>query len=1189
MFYLYLERIELTGFKSFADKTIIEFDKGVTAVVGPNGSVKSNISEAVRWVLGEQSPKNLRGKKMNDIVFAGSQTRKQINIAEVTLVLNNEDRTLPLDFTEVSLTRRINRNGDSDCFINKNPCRLKDITDLLMDSGIGKDSFSMISQGKVEQIFQNKPQERRAIFEDAAGVAKYKNRKNSAEKKLSAKEDHLNRVEDILHEIENQLSPLEKQRNTAIKYKDLRKELSDIEIALMVVEIEALNEQWQLTKNDVKHYQDEATQMEKKQADGESQLIKLKKLVGQTDEELTKLQETYVLLIQKIEQLEGQKNILEQKADFAAKNKEDQQKMLEQKQTLIVDTQERLKQLVAEQKEKQTTKKQLKEEVSKLEEKISQLSQDKNEWIQQLRDRYIEKLQQQSTNKNTLFHLEKDQQQVNDRLSQFTKKIDELKKTASERNQKLVGYKETSLAIQDKLREQEAELKQSIKQVTQEEAILQSANQELVDLSRELQKAEARRDSQQELEDSYANYYQGVKEILKRRDHIHGIRGPIGELFHVPEKYTLAIDTALGSSIQNIVVDDAKAASQAISILKRNRLGRATFLPLTVIKGKSLPQYVINDLQNMSGYIGIGSELISYDHAYANIASNSLGTTIVAEDLQSGLQLAKSVGNRYRIVSLEGDIIHAGGSMTGGATNKKQGNSVFSRKNTIEKLTTFITEKTTHYHELETRYKSKKSLVETLQMTITNLQNEIKTLQFELEKTQEAMVRTENEVETADNDLMASEYDCNALLQNQEQIRTDLLRERALRETLLAEISELKQNMDDSTLNEEERQKRLQMIQSDLQQLNQKAAILQEQEKQLRRDIQQANQIVETETSTVAAILSDLEQAATLETTEFQSIDDVEENLLATKKESDVINHNLQEKRADKKDLDQQVTDEEAALSTARATLKKAWSELTKLESSASRSEVAIDHHLNRLSEEYGLSYEAAKGEYSLIISTDEASKMVRQLKQDIEMLGPINLTSIEEYDRILERYEFLSSQQLDLVTARENLLNTMTQMDDEVSLRFEKTFKLIKTQFEKTFPKLFGGGKATIELSDPSNLLETGIDIIAQPPGKKLQQLSLLSGGEKDFTAIALLFAIIEVSPVPFCILDEVEAALDESNVVRFGKYLASFEEETQFIVITHRKGTMEEADVLYGVTMQDSGVSRLASVKFDDYEIKV
>lgn len=1189
MFYLYLERIELTGFKSFADKTIIEFDQGVTAIVGPNGSGKSNISEAVRWVLGEQSAKNLRGKKMNDIVFAGSETRRQINIAEVTLVLNNEDRTLPLDFTEVSLTRRINRNGDSDCFINKKPCRLKDITDLLMDSGIGKDSFSMISQGKVEQIFQNKPQERRAIFEDAAGVAKYKHRKTSAEKKLTATEEHLNRVEDILHEIENQLTPLEKQRNTAVKYKELRKELSDIEIALMVVEIEALNEQWQLSKNDIKHYQEEAAEMEKKQEIGEEHLVQLKHHVSKTDNELTVLQEKYVLLIQKIEQLEGQKNILEQKADFSAKNKEDQQKVLDQKQTLIVETQNSLKELVAEQKEKQATKKQLTDEIAKLEEKVTHLSQDKNEWIQQLRDRYIEKLQQQSTNKNTLFHLEKNQQQVEERLVTLTNKINELKRMATDAKEKLVQIKATSLTLQNKGQTQMTELEQANKQLTQEEAILQESNKTLIELSRELQKAEARRDSQQELEDSYANYYQGVKEILKRRDHIYGIRGPIGELFQVPDKYTLAIDTALGGSIQNIVVDDEKAASQAINILKRNRLGRATFLPLTVIKGKSLPSYVINDLERIPGYIGIGSDLISYDQVYANIAANSLGTTIVAEDLQSGLQLAKSVNNRYRIVSLEGDIIHAGGSMTGGATNRKQGNSVFSRKNTIEKLTNFIKEKTNEYHQLETTYKAKKSLVENLQMMISNLQNEAKTLQFELEKAQGAKERTESEVESFNNDLMANEFDSMALSQSQEEIKTDLLRELALKDTLVAEISELKQSMDDSTLNEEERQKRLQMIQNDLQQLNQKTAILQEQEKQLRRDIQLANQTIETETATVAAIQTNLEQAATLETTDFQSIDEVEESLVATKKESDITNRQLQEKRVDKKELDQQVKDEETALATVRTTLKKAWYELTKLESSASRSEVAIDHHLNRLSEEYGLSYEAANGEYNLTISTEKASKMVRELKQKIQALGPINLTSIEEYDRILERYEFLSSQQLDLVTAKETLLNTMAQMDEEVSLRFEKTFNMIKSQFEKTFPKLFGGGKATIELSDPSNLLETGIDIIAQPPGKKLQHLSLLSGGEKAFTAIALLFAIIEVSPVPFCILDEVEAALDESNVVRFGKYLASFEEETQFIVITHRKGTMEEADVLYGVTMQDSGVSRLASVKFDDYEVKV
>ncbi|MDE1548034.1 chromosome segregation protein SMC [Jeotgalibaca caeni] len=1184
---MHLERIEITGFKSFADKTIIEFDKGVTAIVGPNGSGKSNISEAVRWVLGEQSARNLRGKKMNDIVFSGSQTRKQVNIAEVTIVLNNEDHSLPLDFTEISLTRRLNRNGDSDCFINKKPCRLKDITDLLMDSGIGKDSFSMISQGKVEQIFQNKPEDRRAIFEDAAGVAKYKNRKTSAERKLADTEEHLNRVEDILHEIKNQLIPLEKQRNTAVRYQEMKQQLSEIEIALMVVEIEALNEQWQLNKVEMTHYKEQAAQMESKQKVGQDTLTQLKAASLENESELAALQEEYIAIIRKIEQLEGQKNILEQKADFSAKNKEEQQKMLEQKKLLIERATKQRHTLSESRKQKYAIRKELQEKIAELQENVTKLSQDKNDWIQELRDTYIEKLQLQSTNKNTLHHLEKDQAQLMESLTSLRKKINEMTRLLEASKAAFSKEEEQVTSLQAAIQAHESEFEQVRTNVAGNQEVLETDNQKLLQLSKAIQQAEARRESLVELEESYASYYQGVKEILKRRETIRGIHGPIGELFQVPETYTLAIDTALGSAIQHIVVTDTEAASNAIAILKRNHLGRATFLPLSVIKGRSVPSYLVHDLMEIPGFIGIGSDLITYESDYTAIAANLLGTTIIAEDLQSGLALARRSENRYRVVSLEGDIIHAGGSMTGGATKKQQGSSVFSRKNSIEKLSAFLDDKTALYQKLDANYKTIQQQVHEQQTRKEQLQTELSKFRFELERHEESKEREEQQVKRLEEELVASEYEWRILEKNRVEMTEELASEQKLKGELAEEIQALKKNMDDSTLSEEERQKRLQLIQQELQQKQQEAAIIQEQEKQLRRDIQQLSEAIETETQTVTAIQDSLLQASVMESSEYQSIDEVNERLVIDQASRTDLDGKIKAKRTAKKELDEKISTEEATLQSIRSTIKIAWEELAKLESSSSRYEVAIDHHLNRLSEEYGLSYEAAKGTYQLSLQVGEAAARVKQLKQDIQALGPINLTAIEEYDRILERYEFLSKQQLDLVTAKDILLHTMSEMDQEVSLRFEQMFKQIKQQFEITFPRLFGGGKATIELTDPTNLLETGIEIIAQPPGKKLQQLSLLSGGEKAFTAIALLFSIIEVSPVPFCILDEVEAALDEANVVRFGRYLASFEKQTQFIVITHRKGTMEEADVLYGVTMQDSGVSRLASIRFEDQDV--
>ena len=789
----------MTGFKSFADKTVIEFDKGVTAIVGPNGSGKSNLSEAVRWVLGEQSAKNLRGKKMNDIVFAGSQSRKPINIAEVTLIFNNEDRTLPLDFSEVSLTRRINRNGDSDCFINRKPCRLKDITDLLMDSGVGKDSFSMISQGKVEQIFQNKPEERRAIFEDAAGVAKYKNRKTSAERKLSETMDHLDRVQDILHEIENQMAPLEKQRDTAVSYQEKKKQLSDIEIALLAVEITGLNEQWQTAKKDIEESEKEISAKEKRQISLKEDLSALKHNSSLFERELNLLQDEYVATVRKIEQLEGQKNILAQKADFSAKNKEEQGRVLDEKQRFIETEKKRVSELSELLKEKTTLRKALQKEVSSLQGKENHLSQDKNKGLQELRDTYIEKLQAQSTNRNIIVQNEREESHLAERsavlLRRFREREEKIKLTqaAVEAYTHTVTEKTNEKILTGK------SLSQLVQNLENSENTFLDYNRQLNELARGIQQAEARREGQQELEDSYASYFQGVKEILKRKDMLPGIHGPVGELFHVPEAYTLAVDTALGNAIQNIVVDNPQTASKEIQVLKANRLGRATFYPLTVIKGRQIPDYVQHDLKSESGFIGIASDLVGYDEVYKGIAQNLLGTTIISENLTAGLAIAKKLDNRYRIVSLEGDVIHAGGSMTGGASKRQQGSSVFSRKNNIEKLTAYIDEKTTVYKKLEQQPHALQADVSGFQKKKEQLQETARQSAFELEKAQESLTREQGVLALLKKEHTAEEFDLKEIKQQQEEV-TKLLREaRDTRDVLAEQVVRLKQDMSDST------------------------------------------------------------------------------------------------------------------------------------------------------------------------------------------------------------------------------------------------------------------------------------------------------------------------------------------------------------------------------------------------------
>nr|WP_087030530.1 chromosome segregation protein SMC [Trichococcus palustris] len=1186
MLSLHLERIEMSGFKSFADKTVIEFDEGVTAVVGPNGSGKSNLSEAVRWVLGEQSAKNLRGKKMDDIVFAGSQTRKPVNIAEVTLVLNNEDGFLPLEFSEVSITRRYNRNGDSDCFINKKPCRLKDITELLMDSGIGKDSFSMISQGKVEQIFQNKPEDRRTIFEEAAGVAKYKNRKKSAESKLSQTEEHLNRVEDILHEINGQLVPLKKQRNTALEYREKKQTLSAVEIALTAAEITSLNGQWQRSKQNLGEYNREIEAAEEQLALSQKELAALKDRMDRCDEELEVLQNRYVTVVQKLEQLEGQKKIFEQRAEYSSKNHEEQALIIQTKEALIREETAKLKQLEAELATKLALKKELSQQRVVLFEKESQLSQDKTQLVQHLRNSYIDKLQEQSSNKNTVTYLEKETLLASEQEYRFLSKSDELTRTVRELKERTVTVTAEHAQFVQANERLTTELQTRKQEQFQIVAALQKMNAELDTVTRTLQQAQARRESQQELDDSYASYYQGVKEILRRRTAVPGILGSVAELIQVPERYTLAMEIALGATVQHVVVADEKTASQCIGILKAQHLGRATFLPLNVIQGKSLPQNVRETLEGSAGYLGVANEMINYDGAYTNIISSLLGTTIVAENLQTGLQLSKKLYNRYRIVSLEGDVIHAGGSMTGGATKRQQESSLLARKNNLKKMAEYIEQLSSQHRQLKKEQEKAVMQQQAIQEELEAKRQEATIKQFELQQKEAILKQVTADIGAKEKELAAHDYEKRLFFQEKEERQAQLKEVTQKLAILDDEIKVLQKDMEESNLNEEERLKLLREVQQKRQQADQELAVLQEQEKQLKRDVKISAELIRSEKTAIQDLKGKQDQEAKLADTQSMTIQEIVAQLQTTEEAKMQTDGALKQLREKKKAMEHERASKEEGLNEINKSLQNLWSEQAKLEANSSRFEIAIDHHLEHLSEEYGLSYEAAKEQYALSVSVEEAAIQVKTLKKAIDGLGPINLGAIDEYERIAERFDFLTAQQTDLLTARGNLLNTMNEMDDEVRARFQEMFQLIKKQFEKTFPKLFGGGKATLELTDPTDLLETGIEIVAQPPGKRLQQLSLLSGGEKAFTAIALLFAIIEVKPVPFCILDEVEAALDEANVSRFGKYLAASTDLTQFIVITHRKGTMEEADVLYGVTMQDSGVSRLASVKFEDYE---
>ncbi|MBS4750571.1 chromosome segregation protein SMC [Carnobacteriaceae bacterium zg-ZUI78] len=1182
---MYLDRIEITGFKSFADKTLIEFDKGVTAIVGPNGSGKSNLSEAIKWVLGEQSAKSLRGKKMDDIIFSGSQTRKPVNIAEVTLVLNNDDAFLPFEASEIHLTRRINRNGESDCFINKKPCRLKDIVNLLMDSGLGKDSFSIISQGKVETIFQNKPEERRAMFEEVAGVLKYKTRKTEASRKLDKTQEHLDRVDDILHEIHGQLDPLAKQKEKALIYQTKKETLSHIDIALMVAEIETLNEQWQVAKKELAFFEKQIEDKQIQEEEVTSKIKELKEALTTLEHVLLEQQNEYVECVKKVEKAVGEQNVLIQKLEFSKQNKEQQQDARFQKEHSIKTISEQMTKTKEEIEEKEQTVKQTQLMLDELRQEELFLTDTSQSHLENERQRYIDTLQEETRVKNELVHLEKELLVLTNQQKRFVEQESDLQKQQEIVKNTLLDKENELSSVQEQIDLLMSDYQEQMDSLDKERQHTQELTQTYEQMQQVKNRLEARKASLQDLNDDYAGFYQGVKEILKQRHQFDGVHGALAELIKVPKEYTVAIDIALGASMQHIVVSNEQSAMQTIQYLKQKRLGRATFLPLTVIKGRYCSQDILSQVEHMDGFIGVASDLVQTQVTYKTIVENFLGQTLVAKTLEQGTKIAKKIGYRVRVVSLDGEVIHSGGSMTGGAT-KQQTGSILSRNQQLEDVTKELHTLKDKLNETKTLYQTQKEKVLALEVSLQNVQQEGTKKRLEERDLQAVVFQLQEKVSQVE-----MQYDVLVKDKNRQQVVLNELKEqydtiKVSEKEISQRVEKAKQHIDTLSVSQEERTKQLQALQPRIQNISAQCARETEQLTHLKYRLQELQKQLKTEQMSLQVLFTQQEEHLQSQEEIEGMIDNIKQELNTYQQEKIALEESIKQKQEEKKDVDTVLFVEETQEKDLQQDIQKLLRDKGAMDAKISRYDVTIDTHLSRLNEEYSLTFEAAKELGVLEITIQEASKQVSQLKREIEQLGPVNLTAIEEYDVVYERFTSMTEQQQDLIQAKDSLMATIQEMDKEMMQRFGETFYAIKHQFEKTFPKLFGGGRATLELTNPDDLLETGIDIVAQPPGKRLQNLSLLSGGERAFTAIALLFAILEVKPVPFCLLDEVEAALDEANVSRYGRYLKEFIDKTQFIVITHRKGTMEEADVLYGVTMQESGVSKLASVRFEDYE---
>ncbi|MET3207663.1 UNVERIFIED_CONTAM: chromosome segregation protein [Paenibacillus sp. PvR008] len=1188
---MFLKRIELAGFKSFADKTEMEFVRGITAVVGPNGSGKSNISDGIRWVLGEQSAKSLRGGKMEDIIFAGSDARKAVNYGEVSLTLDNEDQALPLDFGEVTVTRRVHRSGDSEYFINRQSCRLRDITELFMDTGIGKEAYSIIGQGRIEEILSTRSEDRRGIFEEASGIVKYKSRKKDAVRKLDDTEQNLLRIHDLVSELEDQIGPLKEQSEKAIHYKELRGELKSKEISMYVHQIEQIHTSWSDATSKLALLQQEQLQLSTVVSRHDAMLESDRNELRQLEEQVERLQSDLLQYSEATEKSEGYGELLKERTRNLEANREQlilslstsESRHSERKSELDL-LNEKLSALTVELDE---LRERLSDEEAKLIGVTGGISQEQEE---SLKGGLLELMNQMAQARNEIRYTDQQKEALERRVTRVSDESGKWEAQKAELEQRKKGLE----ASVQKLGQEISSLRSGYIQGSEKYQALQKLLEESQGTVRKWeQKREAqisRRDTMKEMQDDFDGFMLGVKEVLKaaRKETLHGVHGAVAELIRVPEHLEQAMETALGASMQHIVMENESVSRQAISFLKQRQLGRATFLPMDVIRPRQIGAGERQIAEGAEGFVGIGADLVQYDERYAGIVGSLLGNVVIARTLEDANRIAARCQYRYRVVTLEGDVVNAGGSMTGGSQFKKNAN-LLGRKRQLDQLDQDIMDTEQQIARLRQSAVDTKRQLEETQTRLDELRQggdvkrgeeqqaamELKQLEHELRHVLEQVAASGQEKKGFDQEIKELEASREEAL-----LKLAVLEEEEKKTHQAIHAAEFARKANESA--KEQLQGELTNLKVREGKLDQERFSLEEQLRRLRGDYDTLGKDSRQNKTLLASIEADLL------TNEQESVKQIE-NLNQYRLKKEEASQQLEFKRAARSSLSKRLEVAENEMKEQRIQLKSVEEQLRQTEIGVNRLDVELENVLKKLSDDYELSYELAKQRYPIPEDIEGTQAEVQRLKRGISALGEVNLGAIEEYQRVHERYTFLDEQKSDLVEAKTTLYQVIREMDDEMSKRFKATFDAIRCEFGKVFSKLFGGGRADLVLIDSERMLETGIDIVAQPPGKKLQNLQLLSGGERALTAMALLFAILHVKPVPFCVLDEVEAALDEANVVRFAQYLREFSEQTQFIVVTHRKGTMEEADVLYGVTMEEGGVSKLVSVKLDNEEAEI
>ena len=1175
---MYLKEIEIQGFKSFADKTKVVFDQGVTAVVGPNGSGKSNITESLRWALGESSVKSLRGGKMPDVIFAGTESRKPLNYASVVVTLNNEDGFIKDAGQEIKVERHIYRSGDSEYRIDGKKVRLRDVHDLFLDTGLGRDSFSIISQGKVEEIFNSKPEERRAIFEEAAGVLKYKTRRKETESKLQQTQDNLDRLEDIIYELDNQIKPLAKQAENARKFLDLDGQRKAIYLDVLVAQIKENKAELELTEEELTQVQELLTSYYQKREELEEENQSLKKKRQDLQAEMAKDQGSLMDLTNLISDLERKLALSKLESEQVALNQQEAQARL----TALED---KRKTLSTEKAEKEANLAQLEEslaennkELNHLEAELLAFSDDPDQMIELLRERFVALLQEEADVSNQLTRIENElenSRQLSQKQADQLEKLKEQLATAKEKASQQEAELETAKEQVQKLL---ADYQASAKEQEEQKVSYQAQQSQLFDRLDSLKNKQARAQSLENILRNHSNFYVGVKSVLQEKDRLGGIIGAVSEHLTFDVHYQTALEIALGASSQHIIVEDEKAATKVIDFLKRNRAGRATFLPLTTIKARTISSQNQDAIATSPGFLGMADELVSFDKRLEAIFKNLLATTAIFDTVEHARAAARQVRYQVRMVTLDGTELRTGGSYAGGAN--RQNNSIFIKPE-LEQLQKEIAEE-------EASLRLEEATLKTLQDEMAVLTERLEAIKSQGEQARIreqglylAYKQTNQQVEELETLWKLQEEELNRLSEGDWQADKERCQERL--STIASEKQNLEAEIEEIKSNKNAIQERYQNLQEQVAQVRLLKSELQGQKRYEVTDIERLGKELENldiEQEEIQRILQE----------KVDNLEKVDTDLLSQQaEEAKTQKSNLQQglirKQFELDDIEGQLDDIASHLDQARQQNEEWIRKQTRAEAEKEKVSERLRYLQAQLTDQYQISYTEALEKAHELENLNLAEQEVKDLEKAIRSLGPVNLEAIDQYEEVHNRLDFLNSQRDDILSAKNLLLETITEMNDEVKERFKLTFEAIRESFKVTFRQMFGGGQADLILTE-GDLLTAGVEISVQPPGKKIQSLNLMSGGEKALSALALLFSIIRVKTIPFVILDEVEAALDEANVKRFGDYLNRFDKDSQFIVVTHRKGTMAAADSIYGVTMQESGVSKIVSVKLKDLE---